>query len=461
LQLSTLPVSTMLGTRSGLFMQVQNRWHRYFPFGNSSPLVERKREGCMSIRKGWPFLRSLRVLAALSFVLSVAFLQGSCLAWGGRIAVRVGKTVEVTSSYNYCWFPTIHQFPTGEIMATMRMSPDDENPEGEFAAYSISKDGGHTWSPRYTLGAGGNVDDAYTQVAGGDGAIWALGAGYLSLEPYPPGQAKQFRTALTKFSDGGMVIDQIRDALIRLPEPVQGRPPRLQGRQTKDASKLNEVFDADPGGGAIIGGPKGEWISTLFYMSSKDSGFWRLIAIRSNDNGHTWDELGTISSPGRRVQPSSKMSIAEGPTEAGLVRLGGNNLYSIFRMEGPGGVSGVLDMGESWSSDDGKTWSKTVDTGFKGVAPHLRLLSDGVLACTYGRPGPVTIMFSLDGGHKWTNVTPLYSGMSTRYTDLVEVRPGEVLVIYDAIPNGGAPIPPTDNISKNSIYTTFVEVRKK
>jgi hypothetical protein len=409
----------------------------------------------MSDRRQLLFLRLLLVGAVFLCVASWAFFQAASLE--GKIQVRVGDTVEVTSSYNYCWFPTIHQFPTGEIMATMRMSPDEEHPEGEFSAYCISKDGGHTWSHRYTMGAGGNVDDAYTQVATGEGAIWVLGAGYESLEPDPPGQAKQFRAALTKFSDGGKVMDQIRDALVRLSEPVHARQPRLYDRQTKDASKLTEVFDVVPWG-AIISGPHGEWISTLYYMSSREVGFWRLIALRSNDKGHTWDELGTISIPQRGAEASSKMSVEEGPTEAGLVRLGGENLYSIFRMEGPGPIR---DMGASWSSDDGKTWSKTVDTGFKGVAPHLRLLSNGILACTYGRPGPVTIMFSLDGGKKWTNVTPIFKGMSTRYTDLIEVRPGEVLVVYDSVPYGWGNIPASDRVSKNTIYVTFVEVRKK
>src|SRR5580704_17299109 len=64
---------------------------------------------------------------------------------GDDLQVTVGKTVEITYSRRYCWFPTIHKFSTGEIMATMRMSPDEVNPEGNFSAYSISKDGGETW----------------------------------------------------------------------------------------------------------------------------------------------------------------------------------------------------------------------------------------------------------------------------------------------------------------------------
>ena len=63
------------------------------------------------------------------------------------------------------------------------MSPDDTNPEGEFSAYCLSKDGGQTWGRRYTMGAGANIDAAYSQAPLEDG-IWVLGSGYLSLEPY-------------------------------------------------------------------------------------------------------------------------------------------------------------------------------------------------------------------------------------------------------------------------------------
>ena len=41
------------------------------------------------------------------------------------LLVHVGPTIEITHSHRYCWFPTVHQFPSGKIMVTMRMSPDE------------------------------------------------------------------------------------------------------------------------------------------------------------------------------------------------------------------------------------------------------------------------------------------------------------------------------------------------
>jgi hypothetical protein len=401
---------------------------------------------------------SLRCLALL-FVVMFATLLSPTLCHtltdrSNELTVQVGKTVEITaSSINHCWYATVHRFSTGEILATMRMSGDDTNPEGEFSAYSLSKDGGQTWSRRYTMGAGANVDAAYTQVTREDGTIWALGAGYDSLEANPSGQATYFHAALTRFSRGGMEFDQIRDAKIHLSEPAISKPPTVMETGRKDATKLSVVYEANPWG-AIVDGPGGEWLTTL-YMTERDSR-QRLVLIRSTDQGRNWEEYGVIAAtqPNETHWPWTWMG-KEGPSEAALVRLSKGRLYCLFR------TGGDDYMGEAWSADDGKTWTTPVSSGFRGVAPHLRLMSDGLLACTYGRPGPVTIMFSSDEGKKWTNVTPIFDGMSSHYTDLIEVEPGELLVVYDSTPYGWKPIPSSDTSSKNAIYGTFVEVRRR
>jgi len=371
-----------------------------------------------------------------------------------ELTVQVGKTVEITASYiNYCWYPTVHRFSTGEILATMRMSGDDANPEGEFSAYCISKDGGQTWSRRYTMGTGTNADATYTQVPREDGAIWVLGAGYDSLEANPPGQATYFHTALTKLSRGGMEFDQIRDARIHLSEPAWSMPPTVMATGRKDATKLSVVYEANPQG-AIVDGPGGEWLTTFYYITERDPRQRRLVLIRSTDQGQSWDEYGIIGAIQPNEAPWPWMG-KEGPNEAALVRLSKSRLYCLFRTGGDG------YLGEAWSLDDGKTWTTPVSSGFIGVAPHLRLMSDGLLACTFGRPSPVTIMFSSDEGKKWTNITAIFNGMSTRYTDLIEVEPGKLLVVYDSVPYGWKTIPSSDTSSKNAIYGTFVEVRSR
>ena len=363
--------------------------------------------------------------------------------------IRVGKTVRIAASYNYCWYPTVHRFSTGEILTTIRMSPDDTNPEGEFSAYCLSKDGGETWSRRYTMGAGANVDAAYSQVPLEDG-IWVLGSGYLTLEPYLSGKEADFHTTLSEFSRAGMDVHQIRDASIHLSEPPQLEPVEIHATKTMDASQLASVPTAVPQG-AIIAGPRGEWLCTLYYITKRDRRYRRLVLIRSFDHGHTWKEDGIIATlqPGEKPWPWMGN---EGPNEAGLVRLSDSRLFCIFR-------TGNNDyMGGAWSFDDGKTWSPPTSTGFKGVAPHLRLMSNGLLVCTFGRPG-VTIMFSPNEGKSWTDITPIFKDQSSGYSDVIEVGAGKLFVVYDSLPRGGDPVPGA--LSEHIVYGTFVEVQKR
>jgi hypothetical protein len=189
-------------------------------------------------------------------------------------------------------------------------------------------------------------------------------------------------------------------------------------------------------------------------MTQRDSRRRRLVLIRSTDQGRNWEEYGVIAAIQPKEEPWPWMG-KEGPNEASLVRLPSGRLYCIFRT-GEGGY-----LGQARSADDGKTWTQPVSTGLIGVAPHLRLMSDGLLACSTGRPGPVIVMFSSDEGKTWTNVTTVSTGKSTHYSDLVEVEPGKLLVVYDSTPYGWHPIPLSDKSSKNAIYGTFVEVRRR
>jgi hypothetical protein len=365
------------------------------------------------------------------------------------IEVQVGKTVEITSSYRYCWFPTVHCFSSGEVMVTMRMSPDEVNPEGDFSAYCISKDKGLTWSRRYMMGAGANVDGAYTESPRPDGTIWQL---YGWVESYLAEPAQHLHLTLTKFARGGMEFQQWRDVPLQMSQPVQMARTELFDRRVQDGglAKQPSVVPWGP----IIEALDGDLLAPVYYTAERDQRYYRLSLIRSSDGGKSWSEYSTVAAvePGEKPWPGMG---AEGPCEAGLVRLADKRLYAIYRTGGDGFI------GQAWSSDDGKTWTKPTSTPYKGVALRVRRLSNGVLACTTGRPGPVVAMFSVDGsGVNWSHVTPIFNGKSTHYTDFIEVEPGKLLVVYDSVPYGWHEIPYSDRESKNVIYGTFVEVRK-
>jgi hypothetical protein len=363
------------------------------------------------------------------------------------IEVQVGKTVEITSSYRYCWYPTVHRFTSAEIMVTMRMSPDEVNPEGDFSAYCISKDKGLTWSPRYTMGAGANVDGAYTESPRPDGTIWQL---YGWVESYLPEPAEHL--TLTKFSRGGMEFQQWRDVPLQMSQPVHLARTELFDRRVQDGSLAKQPSVVP--WGPIFEALDGDLLAPVYYTAERDQRYYRLALIRSSDGGKSWSEYSTVAAVELGEKPWPGIG-DEGPCEAGVVRLADKRLYAIYRTGGDGFI------GQAWSSDDGKTWTKPTSTPYKGVALRVRRLSNGALACTTGRPGPVVVMFSVDGSAaNWSHITPIFNGKSTHYTDFIEVEPGKLLVVYDSVPYGWHEIPYSDRESKNVIYGTFIEVRK-
>lgn len=96
-------------------------------------------------------------------------------------------------------------------------------------------------------------------------------------------------------------------------------------------------------------------------------------------------------------------------------------------------------MYQCWSKDNGQTWSKPVSIGIRGVDPALTVLSDGMLACSYGIKGHIqgmrrerNVMFSMDGGATWSHTTQIYGGPGGSYPGLCAIGPGKILFVYEA-----------------------------
>jgi len=168
---------------------------------------------------------------------------------------------------------------------------------------------------------------------------------------------------------------------------------------------------------------------TLFAGDSK----LRVIALVSSDKGRSWRYLATVAS-----DPKIR---TEGFTEPIICQTADKRLICLIRTEG-------AMMQQSFSNDSGRTWTPPQQAGVEGVAPDMHLLSNGVLACSYGRPG-VNIMFSANGtGNRWSHHTSIFSGItavnsttdqSTCYTSFAEVSPGRLLFIFDTIHFQDAP----------------------
>ena len=131
--------------------------------------------------------------------------------------------------------------------------------------------------------------------------------------------------------------------------------------------------------------------------------------VKSTDNGRTWNHTATIGPGG----------------EPAVVRLGGEEMTAVIR--------GDRDsrMRQTFSHDGGRTWSAPVTLEVGKVLPDLVLMSNGILACSYGRPASC-IMFSLDGGKTWPSHHVISDRVGFNYTSIREISPGRLLYIHDA-----------------------------
>lgn len=345
-----------------------------------------------------------------------------------KLTVHVGKTVEITRAKDRCWFPSIYQFANKDLIVDMSMHADTTHPEGGFRqAYCISRDGGATWSERFPVETFGGV---WAETPSPDGSVWAISSHVIGKE-----SEQDFLFERTHLFDrgrngDGIKVDKRSDIKLHMNSPIQG-----------------VMFT-----GSILPSHDGGLLTCVYTHTQAQPKYYHVSIARSDDNGLTWHEGTIISSVPNEDQPLPGMG-KDGPCEAGLVRLRDGRLFVIYRT----GSDGY--MGVAWSSDEGRTWTPPTLIPYKGVEPRVRLLSNGILACSTGRPGPVMMMFSLDGtGKNWSNFTNIFSDMSTRYTEFVELAPGKLFLVYDGVPYGWKEIPSGDEKAQNVIYGTYVDL---
>ena len=131
--------------------------------------------------------------------------------------------------------------------------------------------------------------------------------------------------------------------------------------------------------------------------------------MRSMDEGKTWNYFSTIGAGG----------------EPAVLRLSDTEQMAVIRGERD------ACMKQMFSKDAGKTWSKPIALEVGKVLPDLVLMSNGVVACSYGRPASC-LMFSLDGGKTWPSHRVLSEKVGFNYTSIREISPGRLLYMHDA-----------------------------
>ena len=122
----------------------------------------------------------------------------------------------------------------------------------------------------------------------------------------------------------------------------------------------------------------------------------------------------------------------------------------------------------SWSDDEGATWSEAVPTGLWGYPPHLLVLSDGRVLCSYGyrrAPYGERACVSEDGVH-WDPANEVVLRSDADSSDLgypasLELEPGRILTVYYQSPHCDPPAqmnPPDPLRDKPGILCTVWDI---
>ncbi len=204
--------------------------------------------------------------------------------------------------------------------------------------------------------------------------------------------------------------------------------PKLDGSSSNHSIALHR---------SIIECPDSSLLVTA-YGKLKNDKKYRTMVYRSIDRGKSFTYYATVGLDQNETSP-------EGFDEPVISILPNGDLICIMR------TGGYSPLFKSYSSDYGATWSKPEYIGQSGVSPDLKVLSNGILACSFGRPD-VSVMFTSDGnGSYWPEKSLVWRNANKKeglvigndywsydvigtcgYTGLAEIAAGKVMLVFSA-----------------------------
>lgn len=341
-----------------------------------------------------------------------------------KLQVSLGIPTLISNSPGYHWYPdSLLKLEDGSMLLGFSVHPD--GPPEELMppgpAYEMkcvllrSLDDGTNWFFHKYIRL---MHQAYPNIQLDDGTILSLG-GYIRAKA--PGELFFFDW---RSHDNGKNFEGPIETPITFPDLLQERSligGRTAGRLCRTPVTLEN----------------GDLLCLVESSFKGDNSHSRIMLIKSIDKGASWSYHATVAQNLKE----------EGFCEPTMAYLSNGEILCMMR------TGSGSPMFQCCSSDYGQSWSKPHSSEAIGVFPCLLSMSNGVVACSYGRVEPRReeyyppevpakhryyssgdmVMFSVDGGRTWTNHTTIWYGPSTGYTTIIETKPGELLYAYDVL----------------------------
>jgi len=327
-----------------------------------------------------------------------------------KLRVSLGKSLTISKSEGWHWYPSLRKMNDNSLLLVFSVMAD-ALPENIVTPHHVmlrSTDRGSSWYfHRYLYFPTTVAGDAHVCAQLSNGTVLELPNNIHVVGD------EEFYAPMWKSNDNGKTFSGPYNARLSLPIGAIATIPAM-GRTLADIRFYRSVIELDNG-----------HLLASMYGRFKGDEKYRSFLVKSTDHGENWSYLSPIA-----YDPKVG---TEGFCEPVMALLPDGNILCIMRT-GSGGP-----LYQTKSEDKGETWSKPEPTGANGVDPDLIVLSDGTLACSYGRLDPKlpsngdSIMFSTDGGLTWTDHTLIYPGPSTGYTGIEEIRPNQILYAFDTL----------------------------
>ena len=353
------------------------------------------------------------------------------------LEISLSKPRLVARSHGYLWFPTMTRLSGGELFANFSANLDAVVAD-RTSSVSWSADGGLTWSaPCSIMPKGDLYAETMLRLKNGDELL-------LPFNLYPDGKAMRGWHQIVSGKTGERKVTFTDKSLT-----VSGWP--------KPDRSFNEQLGLSGFGfnGHGLTGKSGEYLATMYGFFT-DERRYSLVMVESTD-GLDWKFRSLIAGF------DCPLAGGEGPCESQTIRLKDGRLMNIFRL------ASSVPYGQTFSDDDGRTWSAPVAMkDAHSVQPSVALMKDGSLVLTGGRPGIFAWINRAGDGQDWLRVdlqshhnehhpqdaiTARFNlgDQTTSYTEVVALDEQSVLVMYDRIPHGWNAIP-QDSQDTNSIW---------
>ena len=341
---------------------------------------------------------------------------------------------------SYFWFPNLWTMPNGDLLSTIAPVPDIHL-SGVPYLVLWSQDGGLSWSEPFVSCDGGQT---LLHLHSGDSILLPY-----DLRPRPQGVGAPHN----HFPAGQRVFDYVPTGVVitGMPAPV---PLVIPGLDVAAFSFNGQTLWLEDG----------TYLATAyghFEGDDRDS----IVAVESTD-GTNWAVRSVVADAACPVPGSG------GPSESAICRLQDGRIMCVFRVESK------LPFGQTWSSDEGRTWAPAVTmSGPFSVQPSLAVMDSGAVALSGGRPGLYLWLNANGDGQEWRQIDILahhnscqpqeqilYSEdlsrqQTTAYTEVVAVDERTLLYIYDRVPNGWRRIP-EDMDDTNSVWLVRATVQQ-